>query len=100
MSQPAEVDDAGDAGGGGGAAKIPRSAPIERRESRTGGHGVHQVVGGVHAGERRTERRLVEAIALDDFGRRPARRHSRWIARQASDRAAAILQPSEKAAAD
>jgi hypothetical protein len=46
------------------------------------------------------QRRLVEAIASDDFGRRTGREDTLWMTGKAPHRAAIVFQASKKTAAD
>ena len=54
----------------------------------------------MHAREGAVERRLVEAVALDDFGVRGDRSSRARISREAPHRAAALFESSKKTAAD
>ena len=56
VSEAAEVHEAADARPGGGAAEGPRRGNVAFAIALAPGHGVHEVVGDAHPGQRRLER--------------------------------------------
>jgi hypothetical protein len=74
--------------------------PIHLREIGADRHGVHQVVSRVHASESEAQRRLIEAVTLDDLRRRLGCPDPFGIPRQAPHRPAGLFEMSKKTAAD
>ena len=100
VGQSAEINDAAHAGALRRARKVLGGATVDVGEIGAAAHRMHQVVGGLHANQRAVERRLVEAVALHDLGRRHRRVEPPRLPDQAPHCAAAIFEPSKKAAAD
>jgi hypothetical protein len=61
---------------------------------------MHEVVRGVYTDERSVERRLVEAVTLHDFGRRPDLTEPCRLPREAPDGATALFEPPKKTTAN
>jgi hypothetical protein len=69
IRQAAQIDDAPDAGTSRRAAEVCGGLPIHLGEIGADRHGMHEVISRVHASEREVQRRLIEAITLDDLCR-------------------------------
>ena len=98
--QSAQIHDPLHACARGGASEVVGGAAIDVREVGSAAHRVHQVIRGVHAGERPVERRFVEAISLDDLSVRTSRGKAFRMPREAAHGAAALFESSKKTAAD
>jgi hypothetical protein len=103
--QAAEVDDAADAGRGGGAGEVLRRHEVEPAEVAAGGHRMHQVVGDVDAGERGGERLRLQRVAADQVDRTPhgivaARLQHLEAARRGAHAPALAEQPRHQVRAD
>ena len=101
VPEPAEVDDASNASGSGRRPEASRRLAIEILEGSLAGHRVDQVERHVDASHRPRERRLVQAIALDNRcrGRHAVAQPFRPPG-QAAQPVAGGLEPRNEQAAD
>ena len=90
--EPAEVDDAPDAGARRRRREVRRRLEVDAAEVLAGGHRVHEVVGGVDTGQGGVERVGRQRIGLDDLGTLPVPRLEHAAAARSGAHAPAARQ--------
>src|SRR6478672_2592111 len=100
IGQSTKVDDALDARAGRRWPEVAGGLTINRREIRSACHRMYQVVCGPDAGQRAIERRLIEAVTLDDLRARTDRTEPCRVPHETPDGASVLFESSKKPSAD